>query len=182
MTLEQLALQGKHNVYNSMAAGIAAKLMDIRKDTIKQCLSDFHNVPHRLEYVASVHGITFINDSKATNVNSTWYALGYVETPTVWIVGGIDKGNDYSFIKTLVRDKVKAIVCLGVDNEKIHEEFADLTDIIVDTDSAEEAVMTAYYLAKKGDTVLLSPACASFDLFENYEDRGNQFKNAVNKL
>ncbi len=182
MTLEQLALQGKHNVYNSMAAGITAKLMDIRKDTIKQCLSDFHNVPHRLEYVASIHGITFMNDSKATNVNSTWYALGHVEKPIVWIVGGIDKGNDYSAIKIHVRDKVKAIVCLGIDNEKIHEEFSGLTDIIVDTDSAEEAVMTAYYLAKKGDTVLLSPACASFDLFESYEDRGNQFKNAVNKL
>ena len=182
MTLEQLALQGKHNVYNSMAAGVAAKLMDIRKETIKQCLSDFHNIPHRLEYVANVHGIAFLNDSKATNVNSTWYALEYVEAPTVWIVGGIDKGNDYSFIKRLVDEKVKAIVCLGVDNSKIHEEFSNLVDKIVDTGSAEEAVVAAYHIAEKGDTVLLSPACASFDLFESYEDRGNQFKHAVNRL
>ena len=182
MTLEELALQGRHNVYNSMAAGIAARLMDIRKETIKNSLSDFHNIPHRLEYVASVYGITFLNDSKATNVNSTWYALEYVEKPTVWIAGGIDKGNDYSFIKKLVKKKVKAIVCLGIDNEKIHREFSSVVPIITDAKSAEEAVLAAYHLADKGDTVLLSPACASFDLFESYEDRGNQFKNAVNRL
>ena len=182
MTLEELALQGRHNVYNSMAAGIAARLMDIRNESIKKSLSDFHNIPHRLEYVASVHGITFLNDSKATNVNSTWYALEYVEKPAVWIVGGVDKGNDYSIIRRLVKEKVKAIVCLGVDNEKIHQAFSKLVPVITDTGSATEAVVAAYHLAEKGDTVLLSPACASFDLFENYEDRGNQFKNAVNRL
>ncbi len=182
MTLEQLALQGKHNVYNSMAAGVAAKLMEIRNDTIKQCLSDFQNIAHRLEYVGSVHGIRFINDSKATNVNSTWYALESAENPTVWIAGGIDKGNDYNFIKPLVKQKVKAIVCLGIDNKKIHEAFGDDVELIVDTQSAAEAVQAAYQIASKGETVLLSPACASFDLFENYEDRGNQFKKAVNNL
>lgn len=182
MTLEQLALQGKHNIYNSMAAGIAARIMDIRNENVKQSLSDFHNIPHRLEHVASVHGIQFLNDSKATNVNSTWYALEYVEKPIVWIAGGIDKGNDYSAIKTLVKEKVKAIVCLGVDNKKIHEEFGDLVDNIVDTTSMDVAVVTAYHTAKKGDSVLLSPACASFDLFENYEERGNKFKEAVHAL
>jgi len=182
MTLEQLALQGKHNVYNSMAAGVAAKLMEIRNDTIKQCLSDFQNIAHRLEYAGSVHGIRFINDSKATNVNSTWYALESAEYPTVWIAGGIDKGNDYNSIKPLVKQKVKAIICLGLDNHKIHEAFADDVELIFDTQSAEEAVSAAYQIASKGDTVLMSPACASFDLFENYEDRGNQFKKAVNNL
>jgi len=182
MTLEQLALQGKHNAINSMAAGVAAKLMDIRNETIKQCMSDFHNVPHRLEHVSMVHGITFINDSKATNVNSTWYALESIDQPTVWIAGGIDKGNDYDDLKVLVKQKVKAIVCLGVDNEKLHEEFGGIVKTIVDADSAEDAVRQAYYLANKGDIVLLSPACASFDLFENYEDRGNQFKKAVKDL
>jgi UDP-N-acetylmuramoylalanine--D-glutamate ligase len=182
MTLEQLALQGKHNIYNSMAAGIAAKLMDIRNETIKQCLSDFHNLPHRLEYVSSVHGITFINDSKATNVNSSWYALEDMEKPVVWIAGGIDKGNDYTDIKPLVKEKVKAIVCLGTDNEKLHEWFGGDVETIVDTVSAKGAVEAAYSLARKGDVVLLSPACASFDLFENYEDRGNQFKEAVKRL
>lgn len=182
MTLEQLALQGKHNAINSMAAGVAAKLMDIRNETIKQCMSDFHNVPHRLEHVSMVHGITFINDSKATNVNSTWYALESIDQPTVWIAGGIDKGNDYEDLKVLVKQKVKAIVCIGVDNEKLHEEFGGIVKTIVDADSAEDAVRQAYYLANKGDIVLLSPACASFDLFENYEDRGNQFKKAVKNL
>jgi UDP-N-acetylmuramoylalanine--D-glutamate ligase len=182
MTLEQLALQGKHNIYNSMAAGVAAKLMDIRNDSIKQSLSDFKNIPHRLEYVSSVHGITFINDSKATNVNASWYALEDMEKPVVWIAGGIDKGNDYEDIKALVKQKVKAIVCLGVDNSRLHELFSNDVDIIVDTVSAKGAVEAAYSLAQKDEVVLLSPACASFDLFENYEDRGNQFKEAVNKL
>ena len=182
MTLEQLALQGKHNSYNSMAAGVTSHLMDIRKETIKQSLSDFQNIAHRLEYVSSVHGITFINDSKATNINSTWYALEYMEKPTVWIVGGVDKGNNYELLKPLVAEKVKAIVCLGLDNRHIHKAFENIVNTIIDTESAREAVATAYYLAKKGDTVLLSPACASFDLFENYEDRGNQFKAAVNEL
>lgn len=182
MTLEQLALQGKHNAINSMAAGVAAKLMDIRNETIKQCMSDFHNAPHRLEQVSMVHGITFINDSKATNVNSTWYALESIDQPIVWIAGGIDKGNEYDSLKPLVKQKVKAIVCLGIDNEKLHEEFGSITKTMVDAESAEEAVRQAYYLASKGDVVLLSPACASFDLFENYEDRGNQFKKAVKEL
>jgi len=182
MTLEQLALQGKHNIYNSMAAGIAARITDIRNENVKQSLSDFHNIPHRLEHVASVHGIQFLNDSKATNVNSTWYALEYVEKPIVWIAGGIDKGNDYSAIKKLVKEKVKALVCLGVDNTKLHEEFGDLVKNIVDTTSMDIAVVTAYHTAKKGETVLLSPACASFDLFENYEERGNKFKEAVHAL
>lgn len=182
MTLEQLALQGKHNTRNSMAAGVAAHLMEIRKESIKQSLSDFQNIAHRLEFVASIHGISFINDSKATNVNSTWYALEYMDKPTVWIVGGVDKGNNYDLLKSLVCDKVKAIVCLGLDNTNIHKAFDGLVETIVDTESASEAVGTAYYLAEKGDTVLLSPACASFDLFENYEDRGNQFKKAVNEL
>ncbi len=182
MTLEQLALQGRHNVYNSMAAGVAAKLLDIRNETIKQSLSDFQNVSHRLEYVSSVHGITFINDSKATNVNSTWYALEHYQKPIVWIAGGVDKGNDYESLKSLVKENVKAIVCLGLDNSKIHEEFADYVDIIVDTNSVRDAVDYAYNLAKKGEIVLLSPACASFDLFENFEDRGDQFKEAVNAL
>ena len=182
MTLEQLALQGKHNVYNSMAAGVAAKLMEIRNETIKQSLSDFQNIAHRLEYVGSVHGINFINDSKATNINSTWYALESTLKPIVWIAGGIDKGNDYKLIKSLVREKVKAIVCLGTDNQKLHAEFADDVELIVDADSAAAAVNAAYQIARKGETVLLSPACASFDLFENYEDRGNQFKQAVRNL
>jgi UDP-N-acetylmuramoylalanine--D-glutamate ligase len=182
MTLEQLALQGKHNIYNSMAAGVAAKLMDIRNESIKQCMSDFHNYPHRLEFVSSVHGITFINDSKATNVNSTWYALEDMQKPVVWIAGGIDKGNDYEDIKALVQEKVKAIVCLGTDNSKLHEWFGDDVETIVDTISAKGAVEAAYNLARKDEIVLLSPACASFDLFENYEDRGNQFKDAVKRL
>lgn len=182
MTLEQLALQGKHNIYNSMAAGVAARLMDIRKETLKQCMSDFHNVAHRLEYVSSVHGISFINDSKATNVNSTWYALEYYDKPIVWIAGGVDKGNDYSMLIKLVKNKVKAIVCLGTNNKPIHDAFGDVVETIVDTQSAYHAVNTAYDIAKKGDVVLLSPACASFDLFENYEDRGNQFKTAVKEL
>ncbi|MBT3174328.1 MAG: UDP-N-acetylmuramoyl-L-alanine--D-glutamate ligase [Lentimicrobiaceae bacterium] len=182
MTLEQLALQGKHNVYNSMAAGVAAKLMDIRKETLKQCLSDFHNVAHRLEYVSSVHGIRFINDSKATNVNATWYALEYYEKPIIWIAGGQDKGNDYSILMDIVKSKVKAIVCLGENNVPIHDAFGNIVDIIVDTNNTLDAVRKAYELASKDDVVLLSPSCASFDLFENYEDRGNQFKIAVKEL
>lgn len=182
MTLEQLALQGKHNIYNSMAAGIAAKLMDIRNESVKQSLSDFHNFPHRLEYISSVHGITFINDSKATNVNACWYALEDMEKPVVWIAGGIDKGNDYESLKPLVKEKVKAIVCMGMDNRRLHEVFGKDVEIIVDTVSARGAVEAAYNLAGKDEIVLLSPACASFDLFKNYEDRGNQFKEAVKRL
>jgi UDP-N-acetylmuramoylalanine--D-glutamate ligase len=182
MTLEELALQGKHNVYNSMAASIASKLVDIRKESIRQSLSDFENVEHRLEFVARIHGIDFINDSKATNVNSAWYALETIDAPVIWIAGGIDKGNDYRKLEELVANKVKAIICLGVDNSKIIEKFADKVNAIYETNSAEQAVLTAYTIGKKGDTVLLSPACASFDLFENYEDRGNKFKQAVRDL
>jgi len=182
MTLEELALQGKHNVYNSMAASIASKLVDIRSESIRQSLSAFENVPHRLEFVARIHGIDFINDSKATNVNSVWYALETAASPVIWIVGGIDKGNDYAKLEKLVSQKVKAIICLGVDNTKIIETFGSRVEAIYETQSVEQAVLTAYTIGKKDDTVLLSPACASFDLFESYEERGNNFKQAVRNL
>lgn len=182
MTIQELALQGKHNLYNSMAAGIAGKVLELKKEVIRESLSDFQNVEHRLEEVGKVHGITFVNDSKATNVNSTWYALESFQHPVVWIVGGVDKGNDYQMLEELVTDKVKAIVCLGKDNTKIHEAFEGIIENIVDTESAQDAVNMAYQLSQKGDTVLLSPACASFDLFDNYEDRGHQFKKAVKAL
>ncbi len=182
MSIHELALQGRHNVYNSMAAGIAARIMDIRNDTIRESLSDFQNVEHRLERVTTVHGIEFINDSKATNVNSAWYALESMEKPVIWVVGGTDKGNDYSTLTELVKQKVKAIVCLGKENEKIHKAFAHLVPMIIDTDNAPQAVQAAYEQAEQGDVVLLSPACASFDLFENYEDRGRKFKAAVRAL
>jgi UDP-N-acetylmuramoylalanine--D-glutamate ligase len=182
MTLENLALQGRHNVYNSMAASIAARLVDIRKESIKESLSDFQQIPHRLEWVGNVHGIQFINDSKATNVNAAWYALESIQQPVVWIAGGMDKGNDYSMLFDLVGKKVKAIICLGKDNQKIMAAFGDRVERLVETQSMEEAVITAYYLGAKGDVVLLSPACASFDLFQSYEDRGRQFSEAVSKL
>ena len=182
MTLENLALQGKHNIYNSMAAGIAARIFDIRKDTIKESLSNFQNIEHRLEFVGKVHGIEFINDSKATNVNSTWYALESINNPIIWVVGGIDKGNDYKILKDLVVKKVNAIICLGLDNQKIYNAFADFVETIVETKSVEDLVEVALKLGEKNDTVLLSPACASFDLFNNYEDRGRKFKEAVKKL
>ncbi len=182
MTIHDLALKGRHNLYNSMAAAIAAKVLAIRKEVIRESLSDFQGVEHRLEPVITVCGINFINDSKGTNVNSTWYALECMETDVVWIAGGIDKGNDYSELFPVVKQKVKAIVCLGKDNRKIVEAFRDKVPTIVETASMEEAVRSAYYLAKKGQTVLLSPACASFDLFTNYEDRGRQFKQAVRNL
>lgn len=182
MTIEQLALQGKHNVYNSMAASLAASIVDIRKELIRESLEDFENVEHRLEFVASINGIEFINDSKATNVNSAWYALESMQKPVVWIVGGQDKGNDYNELVDLVKEKVKAIVCLGVDNSKIVSAFKNVVEAIVETQSATDAVNASYKLGKKGDVVLLSPACASFDLFQNYEDRGMQFKRAVRSL
>jgi UDP-N-acetylmuramoylalanine--D-glutamate ligase len=182
MTIHDLALKGRHNTYNSMAAAIAGKVLNIRKDVIRESLADFQGVEHRLEPVITVCGINFINDSKATNVNSVWYALECMETDIVWIAGGIDKGNDYSELFQLVKKKVKAVVCLGKDNKKIIESFKDKVSTVVETSSMEEAVRTSYYLAKKGDTVLLSPACASFDLFSNYEDRGRQFKKAVRNL
>jgi UDP-N-acetylmuramoylalanine--D-glutamate ligase len=182
MIIHELALQGKHNLYNSMAAGIAARVLDIRKEAIRESLSDFRNAEHRLEYVSTVHGIEFVNDSKATNVNSTWYALESMTRPVVLILGGVDKGNDYTSLIELAREKVKAIICMGTDNRKIVKAFKDVVPQIVETKSAEEAVQLSYRLGKKGDVVLLSPACASFDLFENYEDRGRQFKKAVRAL
>lgn len=182
MTLEELALQGRHNVYNSMAASITAKLIDIRKDTIKQCLTDFQNVEHRLEFVATIQGVDFVNDSKATNVNSAWYALESMQSKVVWIAGGVDKGNLYQELTYLVKEKVKAIICLGTDNSKLHKAFDGVVEIIVDVDNMTDAINVASRIAKHGDSVLLSPACASFDLYENYEDRGNQFKDGVQKL
>jgi UDP-N-acetylmuramoylalanine--D-glutamate ligase len=182
MTIHDFALKGRHNTYNSMAAAIAGKILNIRKDVIRESLADFQGVEHRLEPVITVFGINFINDSKATNVNSTWYAIECMENDIIWIVGGVDKGNDYSELFQVVKKKVKAIVCLGKDNKKIIEAFKDLVPTIVETTSMEEAVRSSYYLAKKGETVLLSPACASFDLFKNYEDRGRQFKQAVRNL
>lgn len=182
MSIHDLALKGKHNVQNSLASGIASRLVEIRKEVVRDSFSDFVNVEHRLEFVAKVHGISFINDSKATNVNSTWFALESMEAPTVWIVGGVDKGNDYTELLDLVKDKVKAIICLGTENQKIKDTFSGVVETIVEAGSAMEAVSYGYRLAKKEETVLLSPACASFDLFENYEDRGNQFKSAVRAL
>lgn len=182
MTLEELALQGRHNVYNTMAAGIAARLLDVRKESVRQSMSDFENIAHRLEFVAQIHGIEFINDSKATNINSAWYALETIETPIIWIAGGVDKGNDYSKLMPLVEKKVKAIICLGVDNKTIIETFGSKVPAIYETNSAEQAVLTAYTIGKSGDTVLLSPACASFDLFDSYEHRGDLFKKAVKAL
>jgi UDP-N-acetylmuramoylalanine--D-glutamate ligase len=182
MTIHDLALKGRHNIFNSMAAAIAGKVLTIRKDVIRESLSDFQGVEHRLEPVITVCGINFINDSKGTNVNSTWYALECMETDVIWIAGGVDKGNDYSELFPVVRQKVKAIVCLGKDNKKIVDSFKDIVPTIVETASMDEAVKSSYYLAKKGQTVLLSPACASFDLFNNYEDRGRQFKQSVRNL
>lgn len=182
MNLTDLSLRGRHNTYNSMASGITARLLDIRKVIIKESLSEFKNVEHRLESVSVVRGVEFINDSKATNINSTWFALESMYKPVIWIVGGVDKGNDYSELKHLVKNKVKAIVCLGKDNKRIIEEFKDDISTIVETVSALDAVNTAFYLSDPNDVVMLSPACASFDLFENFEDRGNQFKQAVYDL
>ena len=182
MTIEQLALQGKHNVYNSMAASLAARIVDVRKEIIRESLQDFQNIEHRLEFVASVNGIEFINDSKATNVNSTWYALESMQKPVIWICGGQDKGNNYDELTDLVKDKVKAIVCLGADNKKIIKAFKGLVETIVEVKTAHESVLASYKIGKKGDVVLLSPACASFDLFKNYEDRGMQFKAGVRSL
>ena len=182
MTIEQLALAGKHNVYNSMAASLTARIIDIRKEIIRESLEDFENAEHRLEFVATINGVEFINDSKATNVNSTWYALESMQKPTVLILGGQDKGNNYEELFDLIKEKVKAIVCLGVDNKKIIKAFKGAVENIVEASSAGEAVAMSYKLAAKGDVVLLSPACASFDMFKNYEDRGVQFKSAVRSL
>jgi len=182
MSVFDLNLEGNHNAQNSMAAGIAARVLDIRKETIRESLTDFQGVEHRLEPVIKVHGIEFINDSKATNVNSSWYALETMKNDVVWIAGGVDKGNDYSMLFPLIKEKVKAIVCLGSDNSKLHDAFDDMVETMVDADSMDDAVRTAYYLSKKGFQVLLSPACASFDLFDNYEDRGQQYKMSVRNL
>ncbi len=182
MSIYDFALKGKHNNYNTMAAGIAASTIGIRKEKIRDAVKNFHSLEHRMEFVAMVRGVEFINDSKATNVNSTWYALESMNKPTVLILGGVDKGNDYSLIADLVKEKVKAIVCMGTDNSKIFAAFKDMVPMIVETDSAKKAVNAAFKIAAKDDVVLLSPACASFDLFKNYEDRGTQFKEAVKEL
>ncbi len=182
MTIHELALQGKHNTYNSMAGGIAAKLMGITNDIVRECLADFEKIEHRLEPVLKVYGVDYINDSKATNVNATWYALDSMSKSVVWVCGGVDKGNNYDELLPLVKEKVKAIVCLGADNSKIIAAFGDVVEIIEDTSSMKSAVKTAYKLAQKGDAVLLSPACASFDLFNSYEDRGRQFKKQIRLL
>lgn len=182
METEAIALEGKHNMKNAMAATSVAKLMQIRKATIRESLSNFQGVEHRLESVLKIQNVQYINDSKATNVNATFFALDSMNTPTVWIVGGVDKGNDYNELMSLVREKVKAIVCLGVDNKKIIDAFGDVVDDMIEVNNMNDAVKMAQRFTEKGDTVLLSPACASFDLFENYEDRGNQFKQAVQNL
>lgn len=182
METESIALEGKHNLKNAMAATSVAKLMQIRKATIRESLSNFQGVEHRLEKVLKIQNVQYINDSKATNVNAAFFALDSMTTPTVWIVGGVDKGNDYNELMALVREKVKAIICLGVDNRKIIDAFGNVVDIMVEVNTMNDAVKMAQRISEKGDTVLLSPACASFDLFENYEDRGRQFKDAVHNL
>ncbi|HRG17913.1 MAG TPA: UDP-N-acetylmuramoyl-L-alanine--D-glutamate ligase [Flavobacterium lutivivi] len=182
MKTADISLEGKHNMKNAMAAASVAQLMKIRKQTIRESLSNFQGVEHRLEKVLKIANVQYINDSKATNVNATFFALDSMTTPTIWIVGGVDKGNDYSELMPLVREKVKAIICLGIDNKKIIDAFVDVVDIMVEVDNMRDAVNTAKHMAEKGDTVLLSPACASFDLFQNYEDRGKQFKVAVQNL
>ncbi len=182
MKTADISLEGKHNMKNAMAAASVAQLMKIRKQTIRESLSNFQGVEHRLEKVLKIANVQYINDSKATNVNATFFALDSMTTPTIWIVGGVDKGNDYSELMPLVREKVKAIICLGLDNKKIIDAFVDVVDIMVEVDNMRDAVNTAKHMAEKGDTVLLSPACASFDLFQNYEDRGKQFKVAVQNL
>jgi len=182
MSIYDFALKGKHNQYNTMAAGIAAVMLGIRKEKIRDAIRSFESLEHRMENVSMIRGVEYINDSKATNVNSTWFALESMEKPVILILGGIDKGNDYSLLRELVKEKVKAIICLGLDNRKVHEAFQNDVSLMVNTSSAEEAVKAAYHFANKGDVVLLSPACASFDLFKNYEDRGEQFKLAVRNL
>jgi UDP-N-acetylmuramoylalanine--D-glutamate ligase len=182
MSVHDFAIKGRHNQYNSMAASLAASAIEIRKEKIREALQTFESLEHRMEPAGMVRGVEFINDSKATNVNSTWYALESMVKPVILILGGVDKGNDYSLLNDLVREKVKAIVCMGKDNGKIHEAFGSMVPLILDTSAAEEAVQTSFHVANKGEVVLLSPACASFDLFLNYEDRGNQFKKAVKEL
>jgi UDP-N-acetylmuramoylalanine--D-glutamate ligase len=182
MSVYELSLQGKHNVYNSMVSAIAGNVLKIKKEKVRESLRTFKSIEHRLESVIKVHGVQFINDSKATNINSTWYALESIQKPIIWIAGGVDKGNDYTELYDLVKEKVKVLICLGVDNEKLKTAFADVVPTIVETNNMIDAVQKAYELSETGDNVLLSPACASFDLFNNYEDRGTQFKTAVFNL
>lgn len=182
MSTETLTLQGKHNQKNAMAASAVAQLLKIRKSTIRDSMQSFQGVEHRLEQVLKIQDVLFINESKATNVNATYYALESMKHPTVWIVGGVDKGNDYLPLMPMVREKVKAIICLGVDNAKLVNTFSNVVDMMVETTSMNEAVQIAHKMADKGDSVLLSPACASFDLFKSYEDRGDAFKQAVRSL
>jgi UDP-N-acetylmuramoylalanine--D-glutamate ligase len=182
MNLQELSLQGKHNAYNAMAAAISARLVEIRRESLRESLSDFQNVEHRMEFVARVRGVDYINDSKATNVNSAFYALESMKCPVVWIAGGVDKGNEYEELLPVVEGKVKALICLGNDNAKLMAAFADAVPLILEVSSMPEAVQAAYRIANKGEAVLLSPACASFDLFENYEDRGHRFKQWVREL
>ncbi len=182
MNVGDFALKGKHNQYNSMFASLATMVLDIRKDKIREALQTFESLEHRMEPAGTVKGVEFINDSKATNINSTWFALESMTKPVILILGGIDKGNDYSLLHDLVKEKVKAIVCMGTDNIKIHESFGDIVPLMVSTDNAKDAVHSAFHFANKGDVILLSPACASFDLFKNYEDRGNQFKQSIKEL
>ena len=182
LNMQEFNLRGRHNTYNTMAAAVISSLLDVRKENIRESLTNFQNVEHRLESVAKTNGVEYINDSKATNVNSTWYALESMDRPVIWIAGGVDKGNDYTDLKPLVKEKVKMIICMGIDNLKIHQAFQSDVDMVINTLSAKEAVHVASRMAANGDVVLLSPACASFDLFENYEDRGRQFKAAVRNL
>ena len=182
LDMKTFTVRGQHNAYNSMAAAVAANLLEVRKDSIRESFTNFQNVEHRLEFVARILGIEYINDSKATNVNSAWFALESMDKPVIWIAGGVDKGNDYASLKPLVKEKVKMIVCMGIDNRKIHQAFQSDVDLIINTQSAKEAVHVASKMAMTDDVVLLSPACASFDLFDNYEDRGRQFKEAVRNL
>ncbi|MDG1160113.1 MAG: UDP-N-acetylmuramoyl-L-alanine--D-glutamate ligase [Flavobacteriales bacterium] len=182
MKIQDLALQGKHNLFNSMASGVTSRIFELRKENVRDSLTNFENIEHRLENVGKVNGVTFINDSKATNINSTWYALESIDKPIIWIAGGVDKGNDYSELYEMIDDKVKAIICLGTDNKKLRAAFTGRVGQVLEVRSADEAVRLAYDLSSEGDTVLLSPACASFDLFENYEDRGHKFKQAVRRL
>lgn len=182
MSIDQLALQGKHNVYNSMASGIVAKILDLRNESIRESMGEYQNIPHRLEFVSCIGGVNYVNDSKATNVNSVWYALESIAPNIVLILGGVDKGNNYEMLRPLVKSKVSAIICIGEDTKRIQEAFEEDTKLIVNATSMKDAVVLSSHLAKKGDTVLLSPACASFDWFKNYEDRGNQFKAAVKEL
>lgn len=182
MNTQQFSLKGIHNAYNTMAAAVVGNVFDIKSEVIRDSLSNFKNVEHRLEMVAKVGGVTFINDSKATNVNAAWYALESIQKPIIWIAGGVDKGNDYSLLEELVKDRVKLIICIGADNSKIHQALSAHVDLILNTESMNEAVKTAYRFSSKEDTVLLSPACASFDFYLNYQDRGQAFKRAVRNL